>query len=70
MPQGVQAHQLEPAILQQLYARGLLFVDIPITGHNHVSIPPLEVCWDHCTHDLSVALHLHWECWAHDDTHA
>ena len=44
MPQGVQAHQLESAILQQLYTRGLLFVDIPITGHDHVSIPPLEVC--------------------------
>lgn len=44
MPRGVRAHQLEPGLLQQLYSRGLLFVDIPVTGQDHVSIPPLEVC--------------------------
>lgn len=42
-PQGVPAHQLEPPVLQGLYMRGLLFVEIRITGQDHVSIPPLEV---------------------------
>lgn len=34
---------LDRQLLQQLYKKGLIHLDVPIRPNDHVSIPPLEV---------------------------
>lgn len=34
---------LDKQLLQQLYKKGLVHLDVPIHPNDHVSIPPLEV---------------------------
>ena len=40
---GRQVSVLPPTTLAVLYKRDLVYLDVPIRGTDHVSIPPLEV---------------------------
>ena len=42
-PGGCKVADLEKQLLQQLYKKGLIHLDVPIRPNDHVSIPPLEV---------------------------
>lgn len=42
-PRKLQVRDFNPALLQSLYKRGLIYLDVPIRADDHVSIPPLEV---------------------------
>ena len=41
-PPGLQAHQIDGEVLQSLYRKGLVYIDVPIAASDHVLIPPLE----------------------------
>ncbi len=45
-PPGLQAHQVDGDVLQSLYRKGLVYIDVPITASDHVLIPPLEASAD------------------------
>ena len=40
---GAKVADLDRQLLQQLYKKGLIHLDVPIRPEDHVSIPPLEV---------------------------
>ena len=42
-PGGCKVTELDKQLLQQLYKKGLIHLDVPIRPNDHVSIPPLEV---------------------------
>ena len=51
-PGACKVADLDRPLLQQLYKKGLIHLDVPIRPNDHVSIPPLEVsCL--CSTDLS-----------------
>ena len=53
-PGACKVADLDRPLLQQLYKKGLIHLDVPIRPNDHVSIPPLEVsCL--CPQDLSCA---------------
>ena len=42
-PGACKVADLDRQLLQQLYKKGLVHLDVPIRPNDHVSIPPLEV---------------------------
>lgn len=42
-PGACKVSDLDRQLLQQLYKKGLIHLDVPIRPNDHVSIPPLEV---------------------------
>ncbi len=49
---GLQAHLIDTDVLQSLYRRGLVYIDVPVTASDHVHIPPLEVCASCPCHEI------------------
>lgn len=43
LPGDIRVRDLEPAVLKQLYRKGLVYFEIPIGPDDRFSIPPLEV---------------------------
>ena len=43
LPEGIRADELPVDVVQNLYRRGLLFIDVPVKSTDYISIPPLEV---------------------------
>ena len=42
-PGGTAVQDLGKAVLQPLYKKGLIYLAVPISPTDHISIPPLEV---------------------------
>jgi len=45
---GARCSDVDPLVLEDLYRKGLVWLEVPIAPGDHLSIPPLEVC-DFCT---------------------
>lgn len=43
VPGAALVKDLDPVILRSLYARGLVYLHVPISPDDRLSIPPLEV---------------------------
>lgn len=44
-PRGARCGDLDAATLAALHRRGLVWLEVPVAEDDHLSIPPLEVCW-------------------------
>jgi hypothetical protein len=55
-PGGLKVQEVGQDVLQPLYKQGLIYLSVPIQPSDHISIPPLEVCftWSAMDFELNI----------------